>query len=89
MTKKKMTWREIESKYHHEWVQLVDYDWPEEEPLPRSGIVGAHAKTRKKFDSLILKNPQKESALLFVGKREIPAGVVLSANLHQWGSQGR
>lgn len=82
--KEKLTWGEIERKYNQEWVQLVDYDWPEEEPLPHGGVVQAHAKTRREFDELILREPQEDSALLFVGERKIPSGIILSANLHQW-----
>ncbi|RIL08934.1 MAG: hypothetical protein DCC75_07710 [Proteobacteria bacterium] len=81
---KKLTWSEIQDEYDREWAQLIDYDWPEEEPLPRGGVVVVHAKTRREFDQLIRQEPQEDSALLFVGERKIPPGVVLSANLHQW-----
>ena len=80
----RLTWEEIEAQYDRQWVQLVDFDWPEEEALPRAGIVVAHAKTRREFDAIIAEAPQENSALLYVGKREIPPDVVLSANLHQW-----
>ena len=82
--KKKLTWQEIEKQYDREWVQLVDYDWPEDEPLPRSGVVVVHAKARRDFDAMIARTPQENSALVYVGERQIPPGVVLSANLHQW-----
>ena len=42
---KKFTWEEIEKHYDGEWVELVDYDWPDDEPNPRSGIVRAHNKS--------------------------------------------
>ena len=84
MENKKLTWEEISKKYNQEWVQLVEYDWLDEDALPRSGIVQAHAKTRREFDKLIISKPQKDSALLFVGKRNVPPGVVLSANHQQW-----
>ena len=81
---KKLTWEEIEKQYDREWVQLVDFDWPEEEAYPRAGVVAAHARKRREFDALIAKTPQENSALLYVGKRELPPGVILNANLHQW-----
>ena len=28
---KKLTWEEISRRYDKQWVELVDYDWPEEE----------------------------------------------------------
>jgi len=79
----KLTWPEIEKLYDKEWVQLIDYDWPEEEALPRSGIVQVHAKSRQQFDKLITQEFQLDSAILFVGQRTIPSGVILSANLQQ------
>jgi hypothetical protein len=81
---KKLTWDKIEKLYNRQWVQLIQYDWPEREALPRAGVVRVHAKTRQEFDRLIAREPQKNSALLFVGERKIPPGVLLSANLHQW-----
>lgn len=81
---KKLTWQEIEKLYDREWVQLVDYDWPEEESLPLSGVVTVHAKSRREFDELILKEQQEDSALVFVGERKIPPDVILNANMHQW-----
>ena len=80
---KKLTWQEVEERFDREWVQLVDYDWPEDEPLPRSGVVVVHAKARHDFDAMIARAPQENSALVYVGERQIPPGVVLSANLHQ------
>ncbi len=84
----KLSWSEIEKLYDREWVQLVDYDWPEEEAYPHAGVVRVHAKSRKEFDKLLLEDPPSDSALVFVGEREIPPNVILSANLHrlQFGS---
>ena len=36
---KKLTWEEIKKHYNQEWVELVDYDWPDTEPYPRDGVV--------------------------------------------------
>lgn len=81
---KKLDWQEIEKLYDKEWIQLIDYDWPEEEALPFSGVVVAHAKSRKDFDKLITETFYDNSALLFVGERELPPNTFLSANMHQW-----
>lgn len=84
MENAKLSWEEISARFDQEWVQLVDYDWSEDELLPKAGIVQSHAKTRREFDKLIISNPQKDSALFFVGKRNVRPGVVFSANHHQW-----
>jgi hypothetical protein len=81
---KKLTWEEIKRHYNQEWVELVDYDWPDTEPYPRDGVVRVHAKSRREFDVLILEDPPTDSALVFVGERQAPPGVILNANLHQW-----
>ena len=80
----KISWEKISELYDKEWVQLVDYEWLDEEALPRSGVVAAHARSRKEFDELICNQLQKSSAVVYVGERDIPEGVFFSANLHQW-----
>lgn len=84
MRSKKLTWQQIKELYDKEWVELIDYDWPEEEAYPRAGVVRVHAKTRKEFDKLILHDPPADAALIFVGEREIPTNLILSANLRRW-----
>lgn len=79
----KLSWSEIEKLFDKEWVELIEYDWPEGQAYPKAGIVRVHAKTRKEFDQLILQDPPDDSALIFVGKPQLPPGVVLSANLHR------
>ncbi len=64
----KLSWDEILKRYNQEWVELVDYDWPDEEPDPKSGIVRVHAKTRAEFDRLTDVDPPQDSAYVFVGK---------------------
>ena len=81
---KKLSWSEICAQYDQEWVELIDYDWPEEEAFPRSGTIRVHAAMRKEFDRLINEDPPADSALVFVGERKPEPGVVLSANSHQW-----
>lgn len=78
MAGQKTTWGEIERLYDQEWVELVDYDWREEEAYPRSGIVRVHAKSREEFDDLADINPPADSAYVFVGERRKPSGVVMT-----------
>ena len=86
---KKLTWEEIEKQHDKEWVELIDYDWPDEEPLPRTGVVRVHAHARKEFDELILQDPPAEAAIIFVGERELPPNTIISANLHRWQFEAR
>lgn len=76
--KKIMTWSEIEKEFNHEWVELVDCDWPEEEIHPRSGTVRVHSKSRNEFYEHVLKLPPVDSSILFVGKRKLPTDVIFS-----------
>jgi hypothetical protein len=77
----KLTWTEIEQQYDQEWVELVDYEWPQTEAYPRSGVVYVHAKTRKEFDEHILKDPPTSGALVFVGRPNIEPGTFYCANV--------
>ncbi len=65
---KKLTWQEIKERFDQEWVQLIDYDWPEGEPFPSAGVVQFHASDRKEFDTLSRQNPVDDAACVFVGK---------------------
>lgn len=67
MENKKLTWEEIKKLYDQQWVELVDYEWDDSEIDPRAGVVRVHAKTRKKFDELILQSHETNSALVFIG----------------------
>ena len=72
----KLTWEEIKKLYNQEWVELIDYDWADEDPDPRAGVVRVHAKTREEFDRLTDIDPPKDSAYVFVGELFAPgAGV--------------
>ena len=75
---KKLSWEEIKERYDREWVELVDYDWPDEEPNPRAGVVRVHAKTRKEFDDLADIDPPFDSAYVFVGKPKRNEEVVVT-----------
>ena len=73
-----MTWEEIKKQYSDEWVELVDYDWPETESYPVAGVVRAHAKTRAKFDDLCDVDPPFDSAYVFVGQPKNNEEVVVT-----------
>lgn len=75
---KKLTWEEIKKQYDQEWVELIDYDWPDEEPDPRAGIVRVHAKTRSQFDDLADQDPPFDSAYVFVGQPKPTEEVVVT-----------
>lgn len=76
MENKKLTWEEITKLYNDEWVELVDYDWPDEDLDPKAGVVRVHAKTREEFDRLTDVNPPKDSAIAYVGDLFAPdAGI--------------
>jgi hypothetical protein len=81
---KKLSWERILAQYDQQWVELIDYDWPDEEPFPRAGTVRVHAASRKEFDRLINVNPPPDSAIVFVGKRKLSSDILWSANAHQW-----
>lgn len=81
MSGKKLSWQEIKSDFNQEWVELVDFDWPEGEPFPVTAKVKAHASNRKDFYKqleLEVSKP-KDCALLFVGDpTDKPEGGYLS-----------
>jgi hypothetical protein len=79
----KLTWNEIEKLYDHEWIELVDFDWPDMETHPINGVVRVHTKSRIEFDKLINLDPPESSAYVFVGKRELKPGEIVSLNRHQ------
>ena len=74
----RLSWEEIKAHYDHEWVELVDYDWREEEEYPRAGIVRVHARTRKEFDELAAVDAPPDSAYVYTGRRGSPAGAILN-----------
>ena len=75
---KKLSWEEIKKQYDQEWVELIDYDWPDTEPYPRGGVVRVHAKTRKEFDKLAAVDAPTDSAYVYTGRRGSPAGTILN-----------
>jgi hypothetical protein len=65
--KEKLTWQEIEKRYWHQWVQLVDFDWPDTEPWPTSAVVRVHAADKREFNKLAAQDRPRSTATLFVG----------------------
>lgn len=63
----KLNWVEIKKRFDREWIELVEYDWPESETHPRAGIVRVHAKSRAEFHQTVAKLPPVDSAILYVG----------------------
>lgn len=68
----RLTWEAICERYDRQWVELVDYDWPEEDAHPRSGVVRVHAATRAEFDDQADIDPPRDSAHVFVGRSTAP-----------------
>jgi hypothetical protein len=79
----KQSWSQIEINFANQWVELVDYEWQEGKPFPDSGIVRVHASDRQEFYKLAKVNPPKDSAILFVGKPNIPANTFLCSSIMQ------
>ena len=75
------SWKEIEEKFNNQWVQLVDYNWPEGEPRPLSGKVRLHAPTRKEFNKCVLAAEPVDAARVYVGKHKLPDGYILSSHI--------
>jgi hypothetical protein len=73
----KLTWDQIKARYNEEWVELIDYDWPDGTPWPKAGIVRVHAPERREFWRLANANKPrpKDSAIVFVGPPD-PSGVI-------------
>lgn len=80
---KKLSWAEISKRFDKQWVELIDYDWPDEDVYPLSGVVRVHALDRADFHRLIAQEPAPDSAIVFVGKVELPKGVIFSPGFRQ------
>lgn len=79
----KLTWDKIKELYDQQYVELVDYDWPENEMHPRSGVVRAHSSDRVQFYNQVGKDTPVDSAILFIGKTKLPKDVVFSPGLRR------
>ena len=84
MSTTKLSWEQIQKMYDKEWVQLVDYDWPDGEPFPKSGIVRTHHPERKQFYHKVSQITPKptDSAFIFVGIPLKDPGVI-HTNFHK------
>ena len=80
----KLSWGEIKERYPDQWVELIDFDWDEFGPDPRSGVVRCHASKRKELHDIVMKDPVERSAIVYVGDLKFKEGTVFSANLHQY-----
>lgn len=80
---KKLTWDEIKKLYDKQWVELVDYDWPEEEIYPRAGVVRAHSLDRAEFYNQVGKDAPVDSAIVFIGKVTFPKDVIFSPGMRR------
>ena len=66
---RRLSWNEIEKLYDQEWVELIDYDWPEDEVYPVSGIVKCHGANRHDLFALTKSTSESwNSTVLFVEK---------------------
>lgn len=83
----KLPWEEIKKRYPEQWVELIDFEWDEFEPDPRSGVVRYSSKQRKELHDQFMNNPIDDSAIVYTGTMKISEGSVFSANLHQYGAR--
>jgi len=74
----RLSWEEIKKQYNQQWIELIDYDWPEEDAYPTAGIVRVHAHSRKEFDQLAAIDRPKDSAFVYVGRQDLPPNTILS-----------
>ncbi len=78
---KKLSWEQICKEYNGEWVHLVDYEWEDSSPYPRSGVVNIHATTRKEFDQLMLQAMPISGARVYVGDSEEGHDLIMMGSL--------
>ena len=86
----KLTWEEIKSQYDQEWVELVDYDWPDGTPNPRAGVVRTHHSNKKTFHKQCLEGSiPSDSALVFVGHKNSLDDIIFVPSLIRIDSYNR
>lgn len=89
----KLTWKEIEKRYDKEWVELVDYDWPEGNLNPSEGRVHVHADFVTSpfigfyYYTVVPLNPVKASAVPpTISARSVEkVGTYPNASTRSWG----
>ncbi|MDL5047322.1 hypothetical protein QQ054_14985 [Oscillatoria amoena NRMC-F 0135] len=70
MTAERLTWDEIQQQFDQQWVELIDYDWPEGDYHPQSGVVRTHGADKRKFHQECRREPlPDDSAYLFIGTK--------------------
>jgi hypothetical protein len=78
----RLNWNQIKELYDQQRVELIDYDWPEGEPHPRSGIVRCHSSDKGEFYRMSNQDPLPEdSAIVFVGPPRNSSTTALSPSL--------
>ena len=86
---KKLIWNEILENFSGEWIELVDYNWPDNHANPISGVVTVHSPERREFIELckLSASSPKDRAVIFVGApNQHPQATYL--NLMKYGSWG-
>jgi len=79
---KRLNWDELKEHYNQQWVELVDYDWPDDQPYPLSGVLRSHSADKKAFHQQCRREPMPaDSAIVFVGPPQFPKNVVFSPSL--------
>lgn len=73
MTAERLTWDEIQQQFDQQWVELIEYDWPEGDYHPLSGIVRTHGADKRQFHQECRREPlPDDSAFLFIGRKPWP-----------------
>lgn len=79
---KKLTWDEIKLQFDQQWIELIDYDWPDGVPYPRSGVVRNYGTNKKEFHKRCLEGEvPRDSAFVYVGHKKSFDEAVFSPSL--------
>ena len=82
MENQRVTWEQIKTSYNQEWIELVDYVWPDGETYPLEGIIRSHGPDKREFHLQCRKDPMPlDSAILFVGPPVSKDGALFSPSL--------
>jgi hypothetical protein len=82
MENQRVTWEQIKTSYNQEWIELVDYIWPDGEMYPLEGVIRSHGANKKEFHLQCRKDPMPlDSAILFVGPPVSKDGALFSPSL--------
>ncbi|MBN1115139.1 MAG: hypothetical protein JXA66_07345 [Oligoflexia bacterium] len=64
----RLTWEEIKQQYPDQWVMLINYKFNNKKIFPSEGEVVAHARTRKEFSELMMKDPATDFSVRYTGQ---------------------